>query len=227
VKSYIKEKIIKYSVKIPPDFDTKKVNLIKAYSTCENSPKIVELKRIAKERGGTCLSHYYINSKIKYLFKCSKGHTWMSLPNHIRNGSWCAKCARVKKLTIEEMQKLAHSRGGKCLSDSYITGRMNLLWECSEAHTWEATPENVKRGTWCTKCSGREKLTIEEMQKLAHSRRGKCLSEKYINNKSKLLWECSEGHTWEAAPSSIKSGRWCKKCYLNNRRINKKIITMI
>ncbi|MCP4898302.1 MAG: hypothetical protein GY906_15115, partial [bacterium] len=38
---------------------------------------------------------------------------------------------------------------------------------------------------------------------------GKCLSDTYINTHTKLLWECKQGHQWEAKPSNIKSGRWC------------------
>ena len=57
------------------------------------------------------------------------------------------------KLTITEMQEIAHSRGGKCLSTKYINSITNLDWECSEGHRWNATPESVKGGTWCRVCS--------------------------------------------------------------------------
>lgn len=47
---------------------------------------------------------------------------------------------------------------------------------------------------------------------LAQERGGKCLSENYRNNKSKLRWMCAEGHEWEAIPSNIKRGHWCPIC---------------
>ena len=43
-------------------------------------------------------------------------------------------------------------------------------------------------------------------------RGGKCLSKEYINGKTKLLWECSEGHQWEAILDSVKRGSWCAVC---------------
>jgi len=43
-------------------------------------------------------------------------------------------------------------------------------------------------------------------------RGGKCLSDTYVNNQTKLLLECAEGHQWEAAPNSIKNGSWCPHC---------------
>ena len=56
------------------------------------------------------------------------------------------------------------------------------------------------------------KLSIEQMQQIAKARGGKCLSETYVNNKHKLLWECAEGHKWEAIPQSIRQGSWCPHC---------------
>jgi len=56
------------------------------------------------------------------------------------------------------------------------------------------------------------KLTIEEMGKIPNSRGGKCLSEKYIDSQTLLLWECNEGHVWKAKPYNIKQGTWCPRC---------------
>ena len=51
------------------------------------------------------------------------------------------------------------------------------------------------------------------MQKIAIEREGKCISEKYINCDTKLLWECKEGHQWWALPKSIKyDDNWCPVC---------------
>ena len=54
-------------------------------------------------------------------------------------------------------------RGGKCLSKKYINTKSKLKFECSEVHVWEATPNAVQGGTWCPKCSQKERLTIELM----------------------------------------------------------------
>jgi len=37
-------------------------------------------------------------------------------------------------------------------------------------------------------------------------------SNNYINNSTRLLWECAEGHRWEATPKNIKRGPWCHIC---------------
>ena len=118
----------------------------------------------------------------------------------------------MQKLTIGKMRKIAKKRGGKCLSDAYVNSKTSLMWECTKGHQWEATPKSIKAGSWCKVCAGKAKGTIEEMQKIAKKRGGKCLSDAYVNAHRKLLWECNEGHKWESDPNSIKRGSWCRKC---------------
>ena len=57
---------------------------------------------------------------------------------------------------------------------------------------------------------------IEQMKQLAIIRGGMCLSEEYINSKSKLKWQCKKGHIWEASQNSVECGKsWCPSCYGN------------
>ncbi len=174
---------------------------------------INQLNQIAKDRRGKCLSNIYKGSKSKLLWECKKSHQWEATPSSIKQGTWCPFCARtVKSLNIAAMQSLAAERGGNCLSNAYRGINKKHLWECSEGHQWETSPSHVKRGTWCPYCAKRVKRTIEEMHQIAKERGGKCLSDTYINNATKLLWECSEGHKWQAVPLMIFRGFWCMRC---------------
>lgn len=100
------------------------------------------------------------------------------------------------------MHNLANKYGGKCLSAKYINANTKLKWRCNKGHVWESTPSSAKQGHWCLECSGSKKKNIYDMQHLAKMRGGKCLSTEYVNNKTKLKWQCNEGHIWEAVPSS-------------------------
>src|SRR5208282_1750486 len=40
----------------------------------------------------------------------------------------------------------------------------------------------------------------------------KCISNSYVNSATSLLWQCAEGHCWQAKPSSIQRGTWCPDC---------------
>lgn len=53
---------------------------------------------------------------------------------------------------------------------------------------------------------------LKTCQNAAKVHKGKCLSKEYLNSKSKLLWQCKEGHKFRADPDSVMAGHWCPKC---------------
>jgi len=176
---------------------------------------IRDLQELAGYNGGRCLSKEYRGYDKKYTWQCEKGHTWDARVSIIKQGGWCPQCAdeERKQAWLIKMQDIAASRGGKCISDEYINSYTKLTWQCSKGHVWDAPPYVINRGSWCPDCSyDRKKLSIQEMQNIAEKRGGKCLSEKYINSKTKLKWQCSKGHVWEATPGNIKAGDWCPVC---------------
>lgn len=173
------------------------------------------MRELANSRGGKCLSNQYTNVDTKLLWQCAKGHVWEATPSSIKsNKSWCPECAGLKKRTIEEMRELAESRGGKCLSDKYVNIKTKLLWQCAKGHTWEAVPGSlITQGTWCPICAGHKKLSLKDMQDLAISRGGKCLSDKYVGIDTKYQWQCSLGHKFTATFNKVKlRGQWCPTC---------------
>lgn len=174
--------------------------------------RIEEMQQLARRRGGKCLSDAYVNAHTPLSWECKHGHRWLATPHKVQQGTWCRHCAGLVKGTIEQMRQIAEGHGGRCLSDTYVNSVTKLLWECIKGHQWEAVPSSVKSGRWCPVCGGSAKGSIEEMRQLAKKRGGKCLSNIYINNKTKLLWECAKGHRWEAAPANIKGGTWCPVC---------------
>jgi hypothetical protein len=179
---------------------------------------------LAKSKGGRCISKKYINNATNLKWSCDKHHIWYARPNNIQFGKWCPFCSgRCIIKPLKKLKKLAKDKGGKCLSEKYINSKFKHKWKCKEGHIWKATPHDIKRGSWCPMCWNKRKntykngitakLTIEEMKELAVNKNGVCLSKKYINNETKLLWKCKEGHIWKATPSNIKHGRWCPDCY--------------
>jgi hypothetical protein len=62
------------------------------------------------------------------------------------------------------------------------------------------------------------------MKQIASDRDGKCLSEEYINATTKITWECSEGHIWDAIPNNIKRGSWCPHCLWKTETACREII---
>ena len=195
-----------------------RTNSIKDGSWCPMCSKVApvtmaELNIIAENWGGKCISTSVINSSTNLEWECSEGHRWFAPPSRIKNsGSWCPECRGTKKLTLEEMQDLAESRGGKCLSDVYVNVNTKMEWECKEGHKWSALPYAIKLGGWCPHCSKYKKLSLEEVRNSAAARGGKCLSKEYINAHTKMEWECEEGHRWFATAANVNRGTWCRLC---------------
>jgi vacuolar-type H+-ATPase subunit E/Vma4 len=188
-----------------------------------------DLKALAIERGGRCLSTEYKTKDDKYIWECEKGHTWPATYGHVKNsGSWCRKCASDKrknlvtpKGTIEEMQDLAKQLNGTCLSEHYISNKTYLEWKCDQNHIFKRKPVDVKRVHWCPKCTKpkRKKATIEDLKVFAIERGGRCLSTEYNTKDDKYEWECEKGHTWSATYGSVKNGgTWCGECAIDKRK---------
>lgn len=122
-------------------------------------------------------------------------------------------------ITIKDAHAIAKLRGGKCLSKTYVRKIDKLKWECQYGHIWKASLDSLENsGSWCPECGGTKKLSIEVFKKIAKSHGGKCLSKSYSNSSTKMLWQCSKGHKWEASGKSIKlSKSWCPNCAGNKK----------
>lgn len=155
--------------------------------------------------------------------KCSRGHVWRSNSFKLKSGLWCPECAAEHRRDgLDAMQKLARKHGGRCVSDVYVNSLTNLRWQCRHGHEWEMRPRVVKDGGWCPTCLAGEldRSGLKRMQTLARERGGKCLSDSYVNTRSKLRWQCKDGHVWEATPAAIDiAGAWCPVCAFDRRRL--------
>ncbi|MBQ7210427.1 MAG: NAD(P)-dependent oxidoreductase [Paludibacteraceae bacterium] len=61
----------------------------------------------------------------------------------------------LSELTLDDMQKAAAFRGGKCLSVQMTKGDLDtqLEWQCAEGHKFKASPRLILLGGhWCPEC---------------------------------------------------------------------------
>lgn len=180
---------------------------------------IEDMQELAKQKEGVCLSIKYLGALNKLKWKCKNGHIWEATPCCIRNnGSWCHLCSvESRKSSIEDMQKLAKDKNGKCLSNIYINSNEKLEWECASGHKWKAKSNDIVTGYWCPKCAIenraiKRRKSILDMQMLANERGGECVSTCYNNSYTKIKWKCNLNHEWWSTPSNVSSGTWCPEC---------------
>lgn len=176
---------------------------------------IPELQQYAKKRGGKLLSKEYPRGLARLKWQCDKGHTWTTGgAGIISKNSWCNKCAiENRKHSIEEFKQIAIEHGGKLLSKEYNGVGVHLKWQCNKGHIWKSTPHTVLGGSWCQECYfDRIRPSISKYHSIAAEHGGKLLTKKYVGSLSKMKWQCSKGHVWEAVPSNIEKGTWCPCC---------------
>jgi hypothetical protein len=177
---------------------------------------IEEINKLVSDRGGKCLSKEYVDLTTPMKWRCEKGHTWETDFEIVRQGGWCPACLKRQKQKdelLEDLKVIAMEKGGKLLTDVYVNNTTYMVFECGEGHQWNANANNIKNGHWCPYCSGNVRHNIDDMIEIARKKGGKCLSTEYVNNHSKIKWECKEGHVWEATPHNvIHADSWCSKC---------------
>ena len=111
-----------------------------------------EIKSRLKQRGFLLITESVENTQQKAEFQCKYGHRWITIIANVLNRTGCPNCSG-SVFDFNELKQVALNKGGRCISKTYINNSTKLLWECSQGHKWEATPNMIKRGTWCPICS--------------------------------------------------------------------------
>jgi len=149
-----------------------------------NKKKTIEdMHKLAKAKGGKCLSEIYTNAHTSLLWECKNGHQWEAKPNKIQQGTWCKKCGNKKTAdsqrgNIQLAIDLAIKKKGRCLSTEYITAREPLEWECDKGHRWFASYYSIKghegtEGSWCKECNVGSTRTIKYAKEFAIDLKGR------------------------------------------------------
>lgn len=176
-----------------------------------------DIVKLVEERGGKCLEAEYVNQNTKMKFQCENGHIWETTAHTIKKGAWCRFCYHDSlRNSLDDMHILAQKRGGKCLAKEYIKNNLPIEWECEFGHRFFAQSANITVGEWCPKCArDKQRLSIDEIQRMAIERGGRVLSEYISSSKDKLEFECKEGHRWFAPVNNVKKKTWCPYCARN------------
>lgn len=195
--------------------------------------KIEDFQKTASENDGYCLTKQYLGLNQKMDWLCSAGHQFTSRAEDVRRGSWCRECSKIKKSKkrkqkfLNKIKNAVHAKDGVSLSKEYVDKNTKVEIKCSHNHLFKIRPHDLLRGHWCAKCAGNAKFTIKNCQEIALKRNGRCLSKNYINSKSKLLWECSEGHKFETCLGLVKYGYWCPYCKHKTESICREVLEEI
>jgi hypothetical protein len=163
---------LKFECKLKHTWETIAYNILRINCWCPHCKylkagatqrlDIEQMRKVAEKMGGECLSSEYKNTITKLVWRCKKEHTWPAVPSSVLHGSWCPTCyinarsIKARKHTIDEMHRLAESKGGDCLSKEFTSIHKKLKWICKENHIWFAIPWSLMRGAWCPVCGHKQ-----------------------------------------------------------------------
>ncbi len=178
---------------------------------------LADLRALARLHDGECLETQVPVPGTKARWRCKQAHEWPALPDVVAQGHWCRRCSYLvpvdrRRLTLAHMKQTAIDFSGKCLSKRYFGAMTKLRWECARGHRWSAIPANVRRGTWCPKCSQSVRGSLDGLRAMAISLGGKCRTKRWDNHRVPLDFTCAKGHEFRLLPPQVRTGVWCPKC---------------
>lgn len=121
-----------------------------------------------------------------------------------------------RKFTYQDVKEYVESFGYKLLSKEY-NPKEKILVQCDKGHIYEVKFYSFKNGSRCPKCKSEKQRKMysfdyDYVKEYIESFNYKLLSDEYINNRTKLLIQCKEGHIYETTFDTFKSGSRCRKC---------------
>jgi very-short-patch-repair endonuclease len=163
----------------------------------------------------------------KAKWKCSKGHEWNASYHSINKGTRCPHCSNHVSKTLTDYESLARQIG-YTLKDKNLprTTHHKTTWICKNNHEWIATYRDIKNGNRCPFCSNRFKKAAINYQNLAKSKNLKWLGVKVMNTHTKTLWQCIQGHEFQASYDKIRGGGYCPECVGKRRKIKQDYIAI-
>lgn len=122
----------------------------------------------------------------------------------------------VRKLTLENVQKLFEEKGFQLLDDVYGGTKSKLKYRCICGNISYTTVDNVRRNRKCADCGFKQQI---EKQKLDSSVVLKYVSDhgckittSYVNYHSKMGFICTCGNDFTTSFAHFKRGGRCSEC---------------
>lgn len=179
------------------------------------------VKSSFEKEGYTILTKTYINNTQELEYICPNGHKGSICWGSWKQGHRCAKCAGIKKLTIEFIREQFEKEGYMLVSDVYVNSKTFLEYICPKGHKGHIKWNVWQRGNRCEDCGGTKKLTIEFIKKEFKKDGYALLTNKYVSAHQKLKYICPKEHKGSIQWCSWKQGHRCFKCrYENNKGKN-------
>ncbi len=175
----------------------------------------------------------YRDAKTKIKFRCKKhDYSFEQISNsHLNSKHPCKFCLQEsRREAFSDSIQIFKNKIQAIFGDqfdfknaNYVNQKSPISLTClihNKIITKE--PQVFLRGHGCDLCAKELSLTVlseqtlNEIHNFVAKLNGKCNSKTYINNETKLDFECKVGHKFQKSWSAVKNSlRWCPKCSPN------------
>jgi hypothetical protein len=172
------------------------------------------VKCVFENEGYKLLSNTYEGVSKPLKVECPVGHVETMSFKTFKKGARCRKCFTESiKYTYDSVKEAFESIGYELLSKEYSSVKSKLSYKCDKDHISEITFTNFLSGGRCPQCNIDSKKYDISFVKATFEKEGyKVLSAGYSSNKTKLKYECPEGHVGHTTFSGFLSGNRCAEC---------------
>lgn len=186
-----------------------------------------QVAAIAKVNPNVEVLEEITGNAIKVLCRCKVcQHEWDARPADLKSGKGCPEC---KKIKVANTNRLTHTEHVAIIAEKnpavevlgeIINDRTKVLCRCKVCgYKWETTPNKLKQGRNCLKCSRikhANKLRLTHAEQVAAIAKAKPDVEVLGEIKGdliKVLCRCLVcGHEWGVQPRQLKRGKGCPAC---------------
>ncbi len=183
------------------------------YCAGKGKPTIKFIKKEFEKEGYILLTKEYKNNRQKLKYVCPHSHVHaISWSNWKHDKARCPYCNGVAKPNIEFIKIEFEKENYVLLTNTYKNCDGKLEYVCPENHKHTITWDSWQRGCRCSYCCGNIKHTIEFIKAEFNLENYKLLTNKYINNRQKLSYVCSDGHLHSITWRDWVTGKRCPEC---------------
>lgn len=196
----------------------------------KHSVEFIELFFI--KHGYLPLLENYENSKSKLIVSDINGYKFITTYTLCKSGKFPHKFSKNNPYTIHNINLWVELNNLNLvlLSNEYNGDNEKLKWKClNDGNIWNSRFGNIRHNKGCPKCAiNKKRLNIniikEKLFKINPNI--EILSDKYINNETKLKCKCLiDGYEWNSPWNKLQENRGCKKCF-NRRQSENKMSTL-
>jgi len=182
-----------------------------------------DVKNYIEKEGYQLLSDTYKNCETKLIVRCSKGHEYKVTFDSFKRGSRCPNCSNKKyaekrRHSYNYIKEQFEKECYELLSDTYVNNKTKLLVRCPKGHEYKVRFDSFNQGKRCPLCcDNNHNYTYDYVKEYMEKEGYKLLSDTYVNNKTKLLVRCPEGHEYKIRFYSFGQGNRCPVCNIKHK----------